>query len=495
MAFVLTPMERLAMMAGGAGVVVLSIIIVACVVGPGCYLNALLLGDPEKKRREGEQHLPVYATTTPKLRLTTYSKSPDSSPQELPQLQSSSPGATPTSQRYSFISPLHHTVTETHSLLGSLASKRDSTYSSMSEYSGRSSPTNSCKSSVGDSGGSGVGSAVGSPVGGGDAQGQATFSLQYVQTNHERGTGKLVVTVCELRGLAGREYLGGACDPYVKVILWRERRSLRKVKSAPLHVFRTRTIRHTTNPAFNQSFVVEVSRNELKELMVKLVALDCDKWTSPTTLGEVTQPLREIKTLTTADEKTTLNYYLVEPKLDLGEVLFGLSYLPTAQRLSVSVIKATNLKFCSIVPDLEEFCPYIRVLLISGSGRVLKKKKTTWRAATVNPIWNETLIFDLPHTQVEHVTFILAVCSRPLPPTFEVDVLDSGDALPDVDKDVHDPCGPRDSGSSGGSGKRSDKYVGKVVLGFTVRGGDQKQHWASVLAAPRKVVSQWHTLK
>ena len=68
----------------------------------------------------------------------------------------------------------------------------------------------------------------------------------------------------QARGLVGREYMGGACDPYVKVIVWRERRSIRKVKSAPLHVFRTRTIRHNSAPEFNQSFVMDVTKSELK---------------------------------------------------------------------------------------------------------------------------------------------------------------------------------------------------------------------------------------
>ncbi|CAL4092138.1 unnamed protein product, partial [Meganyctiphanes norvegica] len=79
---------------------------------------------------------------------------------------------------------------ETNALLGPLASKRDSTYSSMSENSGRTSPTNSCRSSVGDS----VGSAAGSPVGG-EAAGQVSFGLQFVPTGEDRATGKLIITV------------------------------------------------------------------------------------------------------------------------------------------------------------------------------------------------------------------------------------------------------------------------------------------------------------
>lgn len=53
----------------------------------------------------------------------------------------------------------------------------------------------------------------------------------------------------------------------------------------------------------------------LQELVVKLVAMDSDKWASPSTVGEVTQPLRDIKNLAALPERTTLNYFLAQPKL------------------------------------------------------------------------------------------------------------------------------------------------------------------------------------
>ena len=43
--------------------------------------------------------------------------------------------------------------------------------------------------------------------------------------------------------------------------------------------------------------------------------MDSDKWVSPTTLGEVTQYLKDIKTLPTKDEKVSLNFFLAPPKL------------------------------------------------------------------------------------------------------------------------------------------------------------------------------------
>ena len=40
---------------------------------------------------------------------------------------------------------------------------------------------------------------------------------------------------------------------------------------------------------------------------------------------------------------------------EAGDLLFGVSYLPTAQRLSVSVIRARNLKYLQIVDSIANF--------------------------------------------------------------------------------------------------------------------------------------------
>lgn len=40
---------------------------------------------------------------------------------------------------------------------------------------------------------------------------------------------------------------------------------------------------------------------------------------------------------------------------ELGEILIGLSYLPTAQRLSFNVVKATNLKYDAVTSEIDNF--------------------------------------------------------------------------------------------------------------------------------------------
>ena len=124
----------------------------------------------------------------------------------------------------------------------------------------------------------------------------------------------------------------------------------------------------------------------------------------------------------------------------------GLTYLPTAQRLSFSVVKATNLKYNKLVDSIDEFSkylimvilisnvyrqgnnqynytyinifigPYIRILQVSSkNGKVIRKKKTSVKSGTSEPEFNETLHFDLQQQQVESMIFIVMVSHRSVP--------------------------------------------------------------------------------
>jgi hypothetical protein len=40
---------------------------------------------------------------------------------------------------------------------------------------------------------------------------------------------------------------------------------------------------------------------------------------------------------------------------EAGDLLFGMSYLPTAQRLTVSVVRARNLKYLEVADSVANF--------------------------------------------------------------------------------------------------------------------------------------------
>lgn len=111
-----------------------------------------------------------------------------------------------------------------------------------------------------------------------------------------------------------------------------------------------------------------------------------------------------------------------DAKVELGDLMISLSYLPSAERLTVVVIKARNLRVFddtrnssgliksrfnkkkknkiqidfSLILD-----PYVKVSIIHN-GKRLKKKKTTVLRNTVNPVFNEALTFDIAKDTLKH---------------------------------------------------------------------------------------------
>lgn len=105
--------------------------------------------------------------------------------------------------------------------------------------------------------------------------------------------------------------------------------------------------------------------------------------------------------------------------------MLSLCYLPTAGRLTLTVIKGRNLKamditgksgersavfshrrFCSRFPSLAD--PYVKVYLIC-QGKRIKKKKTSVKKNTLCPVYNEALVFDVPSENIDDVSLIVKV--------------------------------------------------------------------------------------
>lgn len=115
--------------------------------------------------------------------------------------------------------------------------------------------------------------------------------------------------------------------------------------------------------------------------------------------------------------------------------MFSLCYLPTAGRLTITMIKARNLKAMDItgasgnqkpilsvttglagvltaiesLPICFTFIdPYVKVSLMC-EGRRLKKRKTSTKRNTLNPIYNEAIVFDVPPENIEQISLLIAV--------------------------------------------------------------------------------------
>lgn len=52
--------------------------------------------------------------------------------------------------------------------------------------------------------------------------------------------------------------------------------------------------------------------------------------------------------------------------------------------------------------------PYVKVSLMCD-GRRLKKRKTSTKRNTLNPVYNEAIVFDVPPENIEQISLLIAV--------------------------------------------------------------------------------------
>ncbi|KAL8179143.1 UNVERIFIED_CONTAM: Synaptotagmin-6 [Gekko kuhli] len=152
-----------------------------------------------------------------------------------------------------------------------------------------------------------------------------------------------------------------------------------------------------------------------------------------------------------AKDIVAMDSYLLKESVDLGEIMFSLCYLPTAGRLTLTVIKCRNLKAMDITGYSD---PYVKVSLLCD-GRRLKKKKTTIKRNTLNPTYNEAIIFDIPPENMDQVSLLISVM--------------------DYDRVGH------------------NEIIGVCRVANSAEGLG-RDHWNEMLAYPRKPIAHWHPL-
>ncbi|KAF1387158.1 hypothetical protein PFLUV_G00102440 [Perca fluviatilis] len=137
--------------------------------------------------------------------------------------------------------------------------------------------------------------------------------------------------------------------------------------------------------------------------------------------------------------------------VDLGELMFSLCYLPTAGRLTITMIKARNLKAMDITGASD---PYVKVSLMC-EGRRLKKRKTSTMRNTLNPLYNEAIVFDVPPENINQISLLIAVM--------------------DYDRVGH------------------NEVIGVCRVGNEAESLG-RDHWNEMLTYPRKPIAHWHPL-
>lgn len=84
----------------------------------------------------------------------------------------------------------------------------------------------------------------------------------------------------------------------------------------------------------------------------------------------------------------------------------------------------------------------------------VKKIKTSIKRKTLNPVYNEAFIFDVPTQHISNVSLYARV--------------------------VND--------------REDQELMGKVVIGRSSRSGMGLHHWDCMLMSPRKPIAQWHVI-
>ncbi|XP_077191075.1 synaptotagmin-6 isoform X2 [Paroedura picta] len=266
--------------------------------------------------------------------------------------------------------------------------------------------------------------------------GKINFSLKY---DYENET--LIVRILKAFDLPAKD-LCGSSDPYVKIYLLPDRK--RK--------FQTRVHRKTLNPTFDECFQFPVPYEELTNRKLHLSVFDFDRFSRHDMIGEVIlENLFEASDLSRETSIWKDIQYATTESVDLGEIMFSLCYLPTAGRLTLTVIKCRNLKAMDITGYSD---PYVKVSLLCD-GRRLKKKKTTIKRNTLNPTYNEAIIFDIPPENMDQVSLLISVM--------------------DYDRVGH------------------NEIIGVCRVANSAEGLG-RDHWNEMLAYPRKPIAHWHPL-
>ncbi|PBC34651.1 Synaptotagmin-C [Apis cerana cerana] len=272
----------------------------------------------------------------------------------------------------------------------------------------------------------------------------------------------LHVHLIEAHDLAGSDQ-GGFNDPYVKLMLNPEVDSRKR---------QTQIYRNESNPFFDQQFKFPVSNDELQDRTLVLqainttllIVLDYDRFSRNDIVGSVKVPLHILR----LDSPTSTEEVWGEiererkPPEQIQEVLLSLSYLPSAERLTVQILKARNL----FPPqDKETLDSFVKVNLLCGEKRV-KKKKTAVRKATTSPVWNEAMSFNVPANYL--ASSAIEVC-----------VMDSSNEF------------------IGGNVIVGSCIIGPatgVIRGVEGSGSQGREHWLHMTQSPRKTIDMWHTL-
>ncbi|XP_067111745.1 synaptotagmin-11-like [Osmerus mordax] len=254
----------------------------------------------------------------------------------------------------------------------------------------------------------------------------------------------LVVTIVGAKGLPAVDEQAGSSDPYVKMTILPEKKN--RVK--------TRVLRRTLDPVFDETFTFYgISYSSLPELTLHFLVLSFDRFARDDVIGETAVSLAGL-------DPSTGRVHITQPIrkqhvqcLSRGELLVSLSYQPVTHRLNVVVLKAKHLPKMDVSGLSGN--PYVKVNVYYGRKRIAKKK-TQVKKCTLNPVFNESFMYDMPAELLGDVSVEFLVV--------------------DFDRTT------------------KNEVVGCLVLGGQSPMPPGVIHWREVCDNPQRQIAKWHNL-
>ncbi|NXG90841.1 SYT13 protein, partial [Stercorarius parasiticus] len=196
-----------------------------------------------------------------------------------------------------------------------------------------------------------------------------------------------------------------------------------------------------------------LTEEEMPDGTLTLTLRNCDKFSRHSIVGELKLSLANMEESFGMAQWERLKTPEKEPSTGHGEVLLSISYLPAANRLLVVIIKAKNLHSKQL-KDLLGNDVSVKVTLRHQSLK-LKKKQTKRAKHKINPVWNEMIMFEVPHELLRASSVELEMLSQ--------------------------------------DGAGQSHVLGKCSLGLHVT-GTERNHWEEMLRNPRRQIAMWHQL-
>ncbi|GLD59008.1 synaptotagmin-12 [Lates japonicus] len=272
--------------------------------------------------------------------------------------------------------------------------------------------------------------------------GQLEVTLEFEPSRQPgQGVGMLHITLHQGKDLLEREE-GDFPGCFIRVSLGPEE----------LNVGVTRVQTNAFTVIFDERFSIPMDLSSLDEYSLRFAAFGIDADERNISAGVAELKLSDLD-LTIRPFNAWLYLQDVNKAVDaVGEILLSLSYLPTAERLTVVVAKCKNLVWTNGKNTAD---PFVKVYLLQD-GRKISKKKTSTKRDDTNPIFNEAMIFSVPSIVLQELSLRVTVAEA----------------------------------TDDGRGEN----LGHVIIGPEASGMGIT-HWNQMLATLRKPVSMWHPLR